>query len=148
MRLVGRLLWLAFFAGAPAFADEPAQPPLGHALLVSESGLGSSVAVNLLSATLDGNLKVFSAGVGAGISYKGEASGQRYPWELGLYVSPQVEQGSAQASSLIAIVVHATLLKSFGVGMGWDAWRAGTGVQRFDKSTVFVTLGYGATNSR
>jgi hypothetical protein len=115
-----------------------------------EGGFGFSITSNLTRFYFDGRYDVFAAGIGFRASWKNDSE-KRYPFEIGLYVAPQfakrIDDGDSEGT--VSTILHATLFKKFGVGLGFDAWYTDGGVSPDDVETsdrFFFTIGYGLTN--
>jgi hypothetical protein len=136
-----------------AVAEAPAEPSLAAStgIIKSDSnetsGFGGSTVSNLFAARLDGTFDAFSAGIGGGVSYKWLTPKKRYHYELGLYLAPQITKiENADARATVAVLLHAVLYKSFGIGFGYHFWQSGVGLVEPDKPTLFFTAGIGLTN--
>jgi hypothetical protein len=138
-------------------AAKTREESLGEAAgLVKKDGWGAAALANVGAFRANGAYQLFSAGIGVGVSYKHNTARRRYPFELGLYAAPQLTGGKGSSAASAAAILHATLFKSFGIGVGWETGRAtvdgeggaeGGFFKSGAKDSFFVTLGLGLTNT-
>ena len=148
------LVFLAALGPAAAVAQGPAtQPNILRRLVTVNSqdagGLGASVLANVGAFYGNGDYNAFSAGTGFGVSWKApSATVDKYPFEAGIYVAPQVSGTGTETSGSISLINHYTLWNAVGIGAGLRFWEKGTGFVGANKQRVFLTLGYNITNKK
>ena len=148
------LLFIVLMIAAPAYADAPpaaaAAAPQSSAqalapVVRANTGWGPSFIMNMGTFGLKGNYTLLSAGAAGGISYKFEGRDNN-PYELGLYVGPQVQQVKDVTTTTVNTMLHLALYKAIGIGFGLEMWRSGEGLEKASAARMFFALGYGLTN--
>jgi hypothetical protein len=141
-------------ASTAAHADEGILGTIGADAIVmdetNQGGLGFSVTTNVTRLYFDGRYDLLAAGLGFGVSWKNKTT-SNYPFEIGGYIAPQFAKPTEDASSegRVSVLVHATVFKKLGIGLGLDSWftTGGLSPDGMDFSDrLFITLGYGLTN--
>ncbi len=111
-----------------------------------QPGWGPAVLLNTIILRFNGDYSLLSAGVGVGGSYKwGGNDKTRYNYEAGIYIAPQFQASDNEDIGTVSVIAHITFWKYFGIGIGYDFWIKGDGVDRPKKDSSFFTLGYSVT---
>ena len=118
---------------------------VNYANAQEKSGFGGSVITNVATIFFDGDYNVFSAGAGFGFSYMPNDSGN---FEAGFYVAPQFVGEGNDNSGFVSALIHVTVFRSFGLGLGYRLWKQGDGFVKPKKKNIFLTLGLGLTNTQ
>ncbi len=113
-----------------------------------EGGLGFSMVLNMSHLYPDLRFNILASGLGLGTSWKSKAP--IYPFEIGLYIAPQMSRATEGGRTSISFStnLHATLYRGFGIGVGLNTWERDAGLTPYSSLTdnIFFTFGFSLFN--
>jgi hypothetical protein len=131
-KILFAILLVLSFACTSFASEAPVSVPL--------TGWGPSAILNMSQFYMNGNYNLLAGGVGGGVAYKWAEKG--FVNEAGVYLGPQSAQVAGVTTTTVALIGYVDLYKAFGMGLGYQFWRSGCGIQKPDGGNVFFSVGY------